>query len=276
MEGNTRSSSTVRTIPVITLLSDLGTGHPAIGATRVLLTNAHPDTGIVDISHRITPYSIQQAAYMVQYACHHFPPHTVHLLLMDIVLGERHRMLLLKADAHYFIAPDNGILSLGLGKNNYPVWLCKEFSGPVSVLQWAEYAATVMDVLHNEQDLNERFSQFMIKEVAPLAVQQPIGARLDCSILQTDRFGNVTIGLSREQFDELIQDGPFSVKLPRQKELNKLSKHYSDVAPGQPLCRFNSMGYMEIAVNRGSATDVFEFGVATDKGINYSTITVNF
>lgn len=268
--------SLVHTIPVITLLSDLGTCHPAVSGAKMLLAASGATTGVVDISHRIPLYNIQQAAYVTQYAYRHFPVGTVHLLLVDVLLGERHRMLLAKVDDHYFIAPDNGVLSLAFGEELQKVWLCREFSDTISIMQWVGYAKKVINSIRQDDDINEHFSPFMIKEVAQIMVQQPIGARLDCAILYIDRYGNVAIDLTKTQFDELINDGPFSIKLPREKEITAVSMHYNDVGEGELLCRFNSMGYMEIAINKGSATATFELDVATDKGINYGMITVNF
>lgn len=266
----------VSATPVITLLSDLGTQHLAISGIKVLLSHYSPDVITVDISHRIAPYNIQQAAYLTLYTHRHFPASTVHLLLVDIMFGERHRMLLAKVNGHYFIAPDNGTLSLAFGKELQTVWLCREFSGPVSVLKWAEHANSVIEVIKEGFDLNEYFSRFMIKEVAPLLAQKPIGARLDCTILHIDRYGNIVINLTELQFSDLINDGPFSIKFPGEKELTTLSRHYNDVEESQLLCRFNSMGYMEIAINHGSVADRFDLDITSDKGMNYSVVTINF
>lgn len=264
------------TIPVITLLSDLGTGHHSISGTKVLLMGGVAGTEIVDISHRLTAYNLQQAAYLSSAAYRHFPANTVHLLLVDMMAGERHRMLLSKVDGHYFIAPDNGVLSLAFGARLREVWLCREFSEPVSLLQWVAYAGQVISVVSSGNDLNDHFSRFVVKEVAQIMMQKPIGARLDCTVMHIDRYGNIAIDLTRNRFDELVADGPFSIKLPRDKEITTISEHYNDVPNGELLCRFNSLGFMEIAINHGSATSAFEFDIATDKGMNYSVITVNF
>lgn len=263
-------------IPVITLLSDLGTNHPAISNAKVMLTKHLADTMVVDVSHRITTYNLQQAAYLSQSAYQHFPVGSIHLLLVDVLSGERHRMLLCKVNDHYFLAPDNGVLSLAFGRQPNEVWLCREFSGTVSIAQWIGYANQVISVIHEDRDLNNYFSRFLIKEVAQIMMQKPIGARLDCTVLHIDRYGNIVIDFTKDRFDELIGDGPFSIKLPREEEITKVSDHYNDVPTGDLLCRFNSIGLLEIAINHGSATSAFEFDIATDKGINYSVITINF
>ena len=216
------------------------------------------------------------AAYLLTSAYYHFPVGSVHLLMVDVLFGERHRMLLCCINGHYFLAPDNGVLSLAFSTQPQDVWLCREFSGSVSITQWVRYASQVMCVIREGQDLNNSFSRFIIKELAQIIIQKPIGARLDCTVLHIDRYGNIVIDLTKVHFDELIGDGPFSIRLPRDEEITTVSNHYNDVPPGGLLCRFNSLGLMEIAINRGSATNSFEFDIASDKGINYSIITINF
>ena len=260
----------------ITLLSDLGTRHTAHGSARATLYSALPDAEVIDISHRVAPYNLQQAAYHCRNAYRHFPLRTFHLLMVDIMHGERHRMLLAEADGHYFIAPDNGILALTFGTRDLKVWLCKEFSDPAGVNEWVKNAAGVMQTVSRHTNINELFIQFHTKHVGQLLTQKPIGDRIDCAILHIDNYGNVVIDLSRHQFDELAAGGPFSIALPPEQEINELSRHYNDVADGHLLCRFNKAGLMELSVNRGSFAERFGFQQSADKGINYGVITVNF
>lgn len=261
---------------VITILSDLGTGHTALSAARAILLQQHANAEIVDITHKVSTYNLQQAAYFCKQSYVHFAMGSFHLLMVDVMFGERHRMLLAQVNGHYFIAPDNGILALTFGDAVSNVWLCREFSEPVSIPKWTLYAGNIIDTIRKSETPDGIFSRFHTKHIAQLATHKPIGARLDCTILHIDNYGNVVINLSRHQFDELAGDGPFSIPLPPEQEITVLSNHYNDVAEGALLCRFNKMGLMELAVRKGSFSKMFGLELSSGKGINYGVITVNF
>ena len=261
------------TAPVITFLSDLGNKHIATGSAKARLWVRFPEAGVVDITHGAERYNIQRAAYMCRSAYQHFPAGSFHLLLVDISLGERHRMLLAHVGGHYFIAPDNGILSLAFGDELRDVWFCREFSNAVGVLQWADAAADVIAAIGAEAAPDEHFTRFMTKKIAFPSVQRPAGARRDCAILYADRYGNVVLDLDREEFEELAGDGPFEIKFPAGKSITRLSTTYNDVAEGELLCRFNGLGLMEIAMNRQSLFATYEFAATYNA---FPTISVYF
>ncbi len=76
-------------------------------------------------------------------------------------------------------------------------------------------------------------------------------------IIHIDHFQNVVINLTRRQFDELCNGKPFSLQFTQVEEINEINNSYGEVREGYKLCRFNSNGYMEICINRGSAASLF-------------------
>lgn len=254
-------------------MSDLGNMHTAIGIARAQLITNIPDADIVDITHGIDKYNIRQAAYMVRSACRYFREGSFHLLMVDISLGERHRMLLAKVGAQYFLAPDNGILALAFGPVLPDVWLCREFSATVSVLQWVQLAADVIQRLLTSSSPDAHFARFMTRDIAFQTVQRPDSGRRDCSILYADRYGNVVLDLTANEFRELTNNGPFEIKLPAGKQINKLSASYNDVAEGELLCRFNQAGLLELAINHASLSAAYDFPTSYNA---YNTIAIYF
>lgn len=259
--------------PVITLLSDLGNKHTAIGIAKAQLMANMPRASVVDITHGIDKYNIRQAAYMARSANGYFPAGSFHLLIVDISLGERHRMLLAKVGDQYFLASDNGVLSLAFGPVLPDVWLCREFSATVSVLQWVQLAADVIQLLGDTPNPDAHFARFITKDVAFHTVQRPDSGRRDCSILYTDRYGNLVLDLTTAEFHELIGDGPFEIKLPAGKRVSKLSSSYNDVAAGELLCRFNKAGLLELSINRNSLSATYDFNASYNA---YNTIAIYF
>src|SRR5580698_5609718 len=98
--------------PVITLLTDFGSADHYVGAMKGILLSICPDAQLVDISHEITPYAIAEAAFTLAQAWTCFPEGTVHLIVVDPGVGSARRPILAEAGGHYFVAPDNGVLTM--------------------------------------------------------------------------------------------------------------------------------------------------------------------
>ena len=99
-------------MPVITLTSDYGLVDHRVASTKGSLLSLNEEIKIVDISHEIEAYNLQQAAYIIRNAYRFFPEGTVHIISVDSFYRKGMRSILCKVDNHYFIAADNGILSL--------------------------------------------------------------------------------------------------------------------------------------------------------------------
>lgn len=96
---------------IITLTSDLGIRDPYVAILKAGILRAIPDAVIADISHEIAPYNISQGAYILKSAYAYFPENTIHIAAVDAgnALAD---CIALRCNGHFFIGPDNGILSL--------------------------------------------------------------------------------------------------------------------------------------------------------------------
>src|SRR5579863_1874272 len=98
--------------PVITLLTDFGSADHYAGAMKGVMLGICPDAQLVDISHEIAPYAITEAALTLSLAWTCFPEGTVHLVVVDPGVGSARRPIAVAAAGHYFVAPDNGVLTI--------------------------------------------------------------------------------------------------------------------------------------------------------------------
>ena len=96
---------------VVTLLTDFGLRDGYVAAVKGKLLAREPDLRIVDISHEIPPGDIDAAAYVLLQAAPHFAADTVHLVVVDPGVGGERRGLAARLGPHFFVAPDNGVLS---------------------------------------------------------------------------------------------------------------------------------------------------------------------
>ena len=98
--------------PIITLTTDYGTSDHLVGVLKGVILRIVPNATIVDINHHVAPFDLLDGALTIGAAYRYFPPRTVHLVVVDPGVGTERRPILVSADQQYFVAPDNGVLSL--------------------------------------------------------------------------------------------------------------------------------------------------------------------
>ena len=97
---------------IITLLTDFGTRDEYVGLMKGVILTINPAVTIVDITHRIDRQDIVQAAYAIHSAYRYFPSGSVHLIVVDPGVGTGRSLLAFEMGNQYFVAPDNGVLTL--------------------------------------------------------------------------------------------------------------------------------------------------------------------
>ena len=97
---------------LITLTTDFGAADHFVGAMKGVILGIAPRAQIVDITHEIRPYDVNEAAFVIAQAWRYFPKRTVHVVVVDPGVGSARRPILAEAAGQFFIAPDNGVLSM--------------------------------------------------------------------------------------------------------------------------------------------------------------------
>jgi hypothetical protein len=282
--------------PVVTLLTDFGTRDATVTVAKAMLMQYMPDgTPIIDISHHVYLYDLQQAAYLTLSAYRHFPKGTVHLLAVDIFAGQSPVMMLAEKDGYYFLAPDNGLLAM-LFPDIKQALLCAAFNKPYSFNDWMRAAGAVMHTIATQHKLNH----YKLHDVSHL--HRPLQTRilpngLQCNILYIDRYENVVLNLNREEFAQLIGNRAFKIQVPGKLDfsnqylsakkaikstslqpppkhiITSVSDNYNAVPRGIPICRFNEAGYLEIAINHDQAATRL-LGEDCRNNLHYKTIDI--
>ena len=87
-----------------------------------------------------------------------------------------------------------------------------------------------------------------------LAFQPVIGPNyIRGTVVFIDRFDNVTTNITRELFEDVGHGRGFQLLIKRMSPIDGLSFRYHDVPEGEPLCRFDHDGFLEVAINLGRA-----------------------
>ena len=182
-------------------------------------------------------------------------------------------MLLASQDGYYFITPDNGILSMIFPGGLSDTRLCFEFPGPTRFIDWLEKAGAVIETIRT--NTVDQFTPYVVKDL-PQPQPQLTRSGIECSIRYIDRYGNVTLEITQEQFEAFAGGRPFTIQIIGMQDIQELSCNYSDVSKGQPLCRFNSAGFLEIALNHAPAASLLGIGSQNSGSLHYQAIRIFF
>ncbi len=260
----------------ITLLSDFGLQDASVASAKGILMQHAPDASFVDITHLVEPFHLQQAAYLTRAAYRNFPIGTCHILLFDIFSEKSPRLVLAEHDGHYFLAPDNGLLSLAFGEEVINVWMCYELTATGVFRDWLSETGRVAAQLQTAAPIGLGFTQCMLKNAPHHWLPKITEHEIECHVIHIDRYENVVINLRRDDFEQHLNGRSFRIEFMRNEELTQLSTHFYNVSEGMKLCRFNATGYLEIAINRGRAASLFGFRLFREKHLIYNSIKIYF
>lgn len=260
---------------VITLTTDFGTIDEYAGVMKGAVLKANPHVSLVDISHHIPAFDVMAAARMLNAAFHYFPDKTVHVVVVDPGVGSQRGIIAFDMEHHRFLVPDNGI----------PAYLIRGRTVDAMVrLKTGDEIIKGVSATFHGRDL---FAPAAARMADGLPLSS-LGADVDPATLVSvdvldkhldpenrvhgiitfiDHFGNVITDLDRGALTNLFgefKDEYLEVTL-NHRRVRGLFHHYGQVSVASPLMVIGSRGYLEIAVNCGSAKDYFK--VATGDGI---------
>ena len=97
---------------VITICSDWNGRDYYLGALKGRLLSLCEGAQIVDMSHNIESYNIQQAAFIVKNAYHYYPEGSIHIITVNSETSSDQPYVVVYNNGHYFIGTDNGMFNL--------------------------------------------------------------------------------------------------------------------------------------------------------------------
>lgn len=261
---------------IVTLLSDLGYNDAGAAKAKGILMQQLPGIQVIDITHNIQPYYLQQAAYLLASSARDFPAGTFQVVLFDLYYNARPQLILTEVSGQYILAPDNGVLPLAFHERMGDTWLCYEMDETGNLSSWVAAAANTIQMLQQSSATDAGLSRHILQN-APLHSKPGIyGNYIECHVIHIDRFENVILNITKPEFEAAAKGRAFSINLLRDDTISILSNHYNAVNPGDKLCRFNSAGYLEIAINKGKAASLFGLRLMQEQQLMYNTIKINF
>ncbi len=244
--------------PVITLTTDFGTSDHLVGSMKGVILSINGAARIVDINHNVSPFDLLDGALSIACAYRYFPPRTIHVVVVDPGVGTERRPLLVSGEKQYFIAPDNGVLSMIFEREACHVrHITAEhyFLNPLNPTFHGRdlFAPTAAWLSKNWQ--TEAFGE-EITDYVRFALPKPKvnGKTVKGVVLRVDAFGNLMTNLTADDVSpSAIESGSIHLAV-NSKEIRKLLRTFALGTPGEPIAVFGSSGFVEIAVNRGHAS----------------------
>jgi len=244
---------------LISLTTDFGNRDGYVGQLKGVILKKNLSARIVDLSHEVPAQDILFAAVLISRSYQYFPAGTVHLIVVDPGVGSQRHILAAKADGHFFVAPDNGVLSFvfekSLDADIHRVENTSLFANNISAtFHGRDIMAPIVCELAGGLPINNigpgitRQQSVFLNEI----VVKKDKNRLTGQIIFIDRFGNIGTNISSTDLLDLPTDNRLHLEC-NGFIIKGLKNSYYQQEEGKLLALIDSSGYLELAVNMGNA-----------------------
>lgn len=253
----------VRSMPIITLLTDYGLRDHYVGELKGVILTIAPKAQIVDITHDIEPFSVRQGAFVLQRIWALYPAGTVHLVVVDPGVGSDRRIILGQYAGRLVVAPDNGLVT----------WVHREHEAEAMfVVEDRRYFLPQISSTFHGRDIMAPVAAHLANGVPPRAFGRvtdrlemlPIPHRAEAmdrgwlgSVIYVDRFGTMVTNIREEQLRTSRGEPRLWDVLVNGTSIGPIRSAFCEVATASALALIGGSGFLEIAVNQGSAAQRF-------------------
>lgn len=243
---------------VITLISDWHKSDYYSGAIKGFLLSQSKDIELIEITHQIELYKVEQAAFILKSIFHFYPENSIHIIAVGAEPGK-------KSTGDYIIA---------LHKNRFIIFADNGFAG----IFWPDNEDVVFYKIQETEPSSFPELDIMAKAALLIAKKLPIDEFCEPTIqvfrknpinpsfepgiiigavIYNDSYGNAICNITRSYFEKAVKNAKFMI-IPGSSHypIREISTSYNKVFQSEQMAIFNSLGYLEIAINNGSAKDL--------------------
>jgi S-adenosylmethionine hydrolase len=248
--------------PVIVFMTDFGTANDAVAICKAVMLQIVPDVRIMDISHQVTPFSIEDGARFLSGVTPYYPAGTVFLVVIDPGVGTSRKAVIVKTKKEqYFVLPDNGLMTPVVDRDGF------DGAREITNTAWM-IGAGISSTFHGRDIFSPAAAHLAAGEdwtqagpaVGSLVRLTPRVSTLSDKgitgevIALDDPFGSLITDIPGDDFRKLgYQLGDkVTVKVGQQSYTLPYVKTFMDVPVGQILLYQDSRGRMGLAVNQGN------------------------
>ena len=267
---------------IVTLTTDFGAADHYVGAIKGVVLKLNPEATIIDISNSVNSFDILDGALTIAQVYNYYPSDTIHMVIVDPGVGTNRRPLLVTTEKHRFIAPDNGVLSLvyereerlsvrHITADHYFLQpLSNTFHGRDIFAPCAGWLSKGVDAAKFGDEVTD-FARFAAPKPKPSTPQILKGV-----ILKADKFGNLITNFTARDIPKMFEATAPNFKIVvGGKEITVRRDAYAQGMHNEVFAIIGSMGYLELAANRGSARTLCAADRGTEVGIMIDGVSYN-
>lgn len=228
---------------MIVLFTDFGLSDPYVGQVKAHIAVCAPSQMVVDLLHDVPDFNAHAGAHLLAAFAPTFPPGCVFLAVVDPGVGTPRDAVVVSAGGQWFVGPDNGLISVVAARHvDARFWRITWQPDALSATFHGRdlFALIAADIARGE------FPEARLTEIPKLNVEFDAGDL--ARVVYIDHYGNVWTGVRAVGKDARVSAAG---------ELFKHYESYGLAGKGEGFWLINSVGLLELAVNRGSAAAVF-------------------
>ncbi len=226
---------------MIVLFTDFGTRDPYVGQVKARIHELAPTQQVVDLLHEAPDFNAHAGAHLIAAFAPNFPPGTVFMCVVDPGVGTERDGVVVTAGGRWFVGPDNGLLSLAAARGaDAKVWrISWKPENASSTFHGRDIFAVIAALIAKGEFPNDRL------EAKPgLHVEFDAGDLT--RIIYIDHYGNAWTG-------QRAAGIPQGTRIVAGRAEFRHAQTFGAVGKGEGFWFGNSVGLIELAVNRGSA-----------------------
>ncbi len=265
--GQQDASSANSQRPTIVFMTDFGTANDAVAICKAVILGIAPDARIMDITHQVTPYQIEESARFLAGVSPYYPAGTVFLAVVDPGVGTARKAVIVKTKkAQYFVLPDNGLITPVLDRDGL------DSAHEITNTTWMLTPA-VSSTFHGRDIFSPAAAHLaggwdftiagpLVPELVRLNIKTATVEQRGITgeiIGLDDPFGSLISNIPGDEFKNLgyAFGDKVSFQLNGKTLVLPFAKTFMDVPVGDALLYQDSRGRIGIAVNQGNYSKKF-------------------
>jgi S-adenosylmethionine hydrolase len=260
----------------IGFLTDFDVKDDAVGICKAVMDGVAPGAKVIDISHQVTPFDIEEGARFLAGSAPYFPSNAVFVAVVDPGVGSARKAIIAQSKVgQFFVLPDNGLLTLVADRDG--IAAAREITNPAwmigaalsSTFHGRDIFSPAGAHLARGDDWTTAGPLLDITKLVRLQIQSATidAAGLHGKVLGVDGpFGNLVLNIPAEIFARLgyaIGDS-VPVVLGGHEYRFPLVKTFSDVAVGAPLFYIDSRGRLSLGINQRNFSETYKISPGTE------------
>jgi S-adenosylmethionine hydrolase len=266
-QGDSASSGKSGAHPNIVFMTDFGTANDAVAICKAVMLGVAPDVRIMDITHQVTPYSIEEGARFLEAVSPYYPAGTVFVTVVDPGVGTSRKAVIVRSKkGQYFVLPDNGLITPVIDRDGLAS--AREITNPNWMIQSA-----VSSTFHGRDIFSPAGAHLaagwdfnlvgpevpqLVRLTPKTSITSDRGIAGDIIGLD-DPFGSLVTDIPGDEFKKLGYNlgDKFRVEINKKPVTLPYVKTFMDVPVGDSLLFIDSRGRVSIAVNQGNYSKKF-------------------